>query len=569
MDDHPAQLDRIAERLEALERRVEQLEHPKAATASPADAKVPLVAMLPEEPAPGGQAIGVFTVLGRGLLGVAGAYVLRAVAESGTVAMPVVAAVAIVYGFVWLIPAGRVRTGHWFAPAAYAATSAAILSPMLWEQTLHFRVLTAGMAASVLCAYALVGALPAWWRNFAALSWVTGVAPAAVALALMVASHRVLPFVAALVAMAALYEAMRLAGRDAGAWIAIALVADLALWVKIYIYGSPATVRPDYPAVSAATLIAPPVVFFALLAVGIAVRCMVRAIPIAGFEAVQATIAFLLAETAILRFGSQVLAIGFGVACLALAGAGLAAVLLLFRKQPGPRNERVFAAWSALLLLNGLWLAVPQSMAIVCLSLAALTAIAGRARVPRTMPELFGLIWLLAALAGSGALAGVAQALGGSLGAAPEWAALVVLSCAIAGLVLLRREAAVGFLGGAVRMVYALLGAGVASAAAVRAMVACMGASTLPHHLALFRTIALCAVSAAFAYAGARAQRAELTRTGFAVLALVALKLLAEDLRHGQLAYIAASLVLFAFCLIVVPRLGRIRPVSGSAAIQR
>jgi hypothetical protein len=49
----------------------------------------------------------------------------------------------------------------------------------------------------------------------------------------------------------------------------------------------------------------------------------------------------------------------------------------------------------------------------------------------------------------------------------------------------------------------------------------------------------------------------ELTRIGYAALALLAVKLVLEDLRHGHLAFIAGSIFLFAITLIVVPRVAR------------
>jgi len=50
-----------------------------------------------------------------------------------------------------------------------------------------------------------------------------------------------------------------------------------------------------------------------------------------------------------------------------------------------------------------------------------------------------------------------------------------------------------------------------------------------------------------------------LTRLGYAAIALVAVKLVTEDLRHGHLAYIAASIFLVAFTLIAAPRVARAR----------
>ncbi len=77
------------------------------------------------------------------------------------------------------------------------------------------------------------------------------------------------------------------------------------------------------------------------------------------------------------------------------------------------------------------------------------------------------------------------------------------------------------------------------------------------HHVAFIRTLILCSVALAVAFAGSRWHRLELTRIAYATLALVAVKLVFEDLRHGRLEFIAAAFFLFALTLIAVPRLAR------------
>ncbi len=77
------------------------------------------------------------------------------------------------------------------------------------------------------------------------------------------------------------------------------------------------------------------------------------------------------------------------------------------------------------------------------------------------------------------------------------------------------------------------------------------------HHLAFIRTLTLCTVALGMVFAGARWRRVELTRLGYATVVLVAIKLVAEDLRHGHLIYIAASISMVALTLIAAPRLAR------------
>jgi uncharacterized membrane protein YhaH (DUF805 family) len=76
-------------------------------------------------------------------------------------------------------------------------------------------------------------------------------------------------------------------------------------------------------------------------------------------------------------------------------------------------------------------------------------------------------------------------------------------------------------------------------------------------HIAFIRTLTICAVALALAFCGSRWQRMELSWLAYATLVFVAAKLLFEDLRHGRLEFIAASIFLFALTLIAVPRLAR------------
>jgi len=104
MDDLPDALERLTTRLEVLELRVYTLEHSSDA---PGEAAVPR-----SEQARGSQASaplsiapegGMFPVLGRAMLGMAGAYVLRAVAESSSLPRLAVAALAFAYAIMWLV----------------------------------------------------------------------------------------------------------------------------------------------------------------------------------------------------------------------------------------------------------------------------------------------------------------------------------------------------------------------------------------------------------------------------------------------------------------------------------
>ncbi|MGB8260127.1 MAG: hypothetical protein WCE75_07240, partial [Terracidiphilus sp.] len=191
MSDLPATLEQLAERLAQLERRVAVLE----SAGAPAPAPVVLAAQIPDEGLSLAQAGGTFAVLGKAMLGIAGAYVLRAVAESGVLPQLTMAALAIVYALLWLVAAARTRPQAWAASAIYASTSGLILAPMLWELTLSFRVLSPWAAGVILAGYALAACALGWKRNLPAVFWVANVTAAAGSLALLVATRQPEPFV--------------------------------------------------------------------------------------------------------------------------------------------------------------------------------------------------------------------------------------------------------------------------------------------------------------------------------------------------------------------------------------
>jgi hypothetical protein len=197
MNDLPDTLGRFTERLDALERRIAVLESPsKAPTLVSAVATG--FAVLPQQPAttPLSFSGGAFTVLGKSLLGIAGAYLLRAVEQSTSLPRLGVATVAILYAIVWFIWSARTPRERWFQSTVFAATSAAILAPMLWELTLTFNVLRPGAAAVILAGYVAIAVALEWKQVRAPVITVAYLSSIAAAFALAVGTHALLPFAA-------------------------------------------------------------------------------------------------------------------------------------------------------------------------------------------------------------------------------------------------------------------------------------------------------------------------------------------------------------------------------------
>jgi len=560
MDDLLDALARLSDRLEIIERRVSALECSSATAHSrPSPVAAPVRGTPVAEEADLPHTEGVFPVVGKAMLGIAGAYLLRAVAESGALPQWVIVALALAYAGMWLLWAARVPTSIPFTSTAYALTSSMILIPMLWELTLRFKILPASATAGILSVFAIGAGILAWKRNLTPLIWVASVTAVCTALALMIATHDLPPFIAALLIMALASEF----AVDRNRWLRlrflVAPAADLAVWILLYIYSLPAHFRADYPEVQSAVLLALPWALFLIYGVSVTVRTAWLRHRITIFEIVQTVAAFLLAAFSLFWY-EPALRTGLGVFCLLFSAACYAAAFIRFDPLPEQRNYYVYSTWSAFLLLAGSFLCLPPLLLVLLLSVVAILATVVGVRKNRLTPEFHGLLYLAAAAFASGLLDYAASALAGTFPAAPGWivwlvAAVVLLCYAIGG-----RFPGELWNHRLLRLLSAILAASAAATLLVSALVWLAAVAMTPGvaHVAVIRTLITCALALTLAFAGSRWQRIELVWTAYGTLALVTAKLLFEDLPHGHSGSIAISFFLYAIALIIVPRIARL-----------
>ena len=544
-------LNGIEVRLAELEQRVAILERGQKAqiVESPIEEAVPppLIAAVPVP-----QGSGFFSVMGKAMLGIAGAYLLRAIAESHALPAMVLAPIAILYALGWMVASARASRA--LGRSTYACTAILILAPMLWELTLRFHALPAWEDALALAAMAGIGFALGRAQTDATVLRIALVASAALSLVLAVATHANLPFLTVLLAVLILSEVGVWLGRMAATRALIVLAADLGVWLLIYIYRSD---HAGYEELNAAWLMVPGFALFAVSAGSVAFSAGVRKKRITVFDTVQTVIAFLLACCGLLYFGPPERVAAIGVVCLVLAAVVYTALLKTPREDGDERNHVVFATWSLALMLAGSFLCIPEQWRTEWLGLSAIAATVTAARAGFYFLAIHGNAYLLAASIASGIGVYTWQALAGVPAGTPTLGVFFVLVCSMVCYALARSRgcefaqrvsyvhAAVAALAGA-----ALLAHGVIALAALRFEFAA------PHR-AVTRSLILCAIALALAAAGAVLRRRELTHLAYAALVLEALKLLGEDLRHGQLMYIAASVCLFAVTLIALPRVGR------------
>src|SRR5690348_8449138 len=119
----------------------------------------------PRPPEPLDSPASVLPVLGRGLLGLARAYLLRTLAESGTLSPKMGLALGLIYAMLWLVSAVRTRSPHRLETAVSSLTSVLVLSPLLFEATTRFHTISTWTAGALLLGFTLFGLAVSWRKD--------------------------------------------------------------------------------------------------------------------------------------------------------------------------------------------------------------------------------------------------------------------------------------------------------------------------------------------------------------------------------------------------------------------
>ncbi len=555
------ELEQLAARVTELERRLTALELGNSAliqesisstiAAGATDASATVLK------AP--QTVSPVAIVGRSLLGLAGAYLLRATFESGVAPRPAIVGLALLFAWGWLFLSARAAKRSATAGALYGITSALIIFPMLWENTVRFKFLPAMVTAAVLVAWFFSALLLVRKPAPAITLWVAALSVPASALALFVAMRDPFPFTMALIVSAALTEYV--ACRDWWPHLRIAMEAplDLVLCVLALLATRPGGFPEEYKAVTIPGLLVLFTVPLLISVSTIAYRTILLHKQSGAWDMVQACVTFALALWAVFQFaGSTGISIFGSFGFLAAAICYLEAFLNT-RIRSDPRNFSFYNVWAGALFLISSYLVMPLSVATPCLTLSIIVASALALRTGCLAFGLHGIVWLVAVESSSGLLAYAARLFAGSYpGFAPPLAWMVAISGVICALIFLhpaldrRGIALLRFF--SVANAALLVGAfGIAGAV----MAARDGNSPSAPRLAVIRTVVICVVTLALALVGSRRNRRELIWVAYLTIGLGTLKLLLEDLRRGSSISFALSLLAFGVLLAIIPRLMR------------
>jgi hypothetical protein len=558
------ELEELTERVKELESRLAALEHPgqtqaRHAEAPPESSVANLANVIPGAALAAQTQANVFSVFGKAVLGIAGAYVLRAIAESAILPSWIAVTVALLYAAAWLVWAAWSPARAPLARNSYAITASLILFPLLWEATVRFQMLAPPVTAAVLVAFVLLAVIVAGRTNFPGIAWVGVLTAVFTAIVLMVATSALVPFAMSLLAMALLTEFAAFRDGLHGLRPIVAAGADFAVLIVVLILGNPAGVPANYQPASGSLVIALAAALFLICATTASIRSLAFRATVKTFETAQLVVALLLMSWAVLRVTDGTGRSALGAFFLA-AGAAcyFVAFGLLARHRERP-NFIFYGVCGLIFILAGSFLALASLSLVIWLCLASLGATGLGINLESPALDLHGVAYLAGAAIASGLLGYAGRALAGAYphtpGALPMAAAAAALVCAA----MISRYPGEHPSQRSLRLLPAILAVYAVAALTVAGLVWAVahGAAPTRPQLAVIRTIVTCAAVLLLAFIGARWTRRELVWIAYATAVLGSLKLLLEDLRFGTTQSLAASLLIYGAVLILIPRLAR------------
>lgn len=554
-------LDRVEHALAAVSARLAALERGGAPTAERPPAPSPVSDVDPVLPRQAAESLrGAPALAGRTCLVLGGAFLIRSLTEAGTLGPALGVAAGIAYALLWLVFADReAARGRPESAAFHALASALIAAPLVVEAATRFRVLGAAGAALLLALVTAAALAVAWRRSLHALVWIQLPAATAATVLLLFRLREPLAFVVLLLALCAaslLFAYGR--GWRAQRW-PMALAADAVVLLLGGLLWLPK--QPPEWLLSTPVLVAQ--IGLATLYLGaFVVRLLFQSREITPFAIAQTIAVLAVGFEGALVVGGAATRTGLAVAALAV-GVLLHGVLARRSERQHGHGVAVayFSTLATFLAAEGTRVLLPAALFAPLWLLAAVGLAALARHGQRPVLEVHAALLALAGTVASGL--GVAAVAALALPAAATWpapsaAALATMALAAAVALLLQAAPPPPRAARTAALVVALVGCGGLATRVLAALLAdAPGAEANPGALAAVRSAVLAGAAVGLALAGLWRARPEHFRLAAAVLAIGGVKLLVEDLRRGDAAYLVFSLALYGGALIAVPALAR------------
>lgn len=507
----------------------------------------------------------LFPLLGRALLGLAGAYLLRAITESGTVGPQLGVAIGLMYAILWLVWAARTPAALRLEAALHSLTSVLVLAPLLWEATLRFHAVSTWTAGAILLFFTVFGLAVSWRKDLLIVATIATLAGLGTAAALLMATHDVLPFTLVFLAIAAAVQASACLNHWLSErWLA-ATTADLAIVLATWLVTNERGLPPAYAPIPHAWLLTTQVSLLGIYLSSTIIRTLFRGFTFTGFETAQCGLAFLISVGGGLRLASADPRLGPDMAVLTLACAVACYVVsfaLLDRRGARGRNFYTYSTFGFLLAIVGSRILLVGATADAAWSVAAIACMWAGGFFGRLTLQVHGGLYLLLALVSSGAITQATAFLLGDGTWQGEKDVAIAAGALAAGLCYAlavhydsgRREWGFQVFRLAAAGAFAWLLAGISAGLLTALYHGVFGEMASHAYCATLRTGIVVGSALLLAWAGSRWDSLELSRLTYPAMVVGAYRLVMEDLHQEQKAALFLSLLMFGAALMALPR---------------
>jgi hypothetical protein len=555
----------LQQRLEALEARVggmvpagSQPATEEAALNAPEDADSEVTAKGPYDP------IAILTLIGRLFLVLAGGFFLRAMTDTGVIALPIGLGLAFVYALAWLFMTDR-TAGKGQVPSAlfHALAAAMVAFPLLIEATTRFKVLTAvtsTLGITVVSAFMLV---VAWRQRLYLVAWLAVAAAILTSFSLLIKTGVVAPYACFLIVfgLATLWLSYWRGWRGIP-WPA-AVAADVAvIGVTLRAF---APEHQDSPEVA---MLLQSLLLGGYVASAV-IRTLIRGERISYFEMVQTAAALLvgLGGAVFLTRTTGTIPVVLGVASLAV-GLGCYAidVRVMEKREDGVWNAYFYSSLALVLVLTGLTLVLAEPWPAIVFALVGALAAWLWSRGGRPFALLHSAAYLFIAGIVSGALAYCIGAL--ALPVAGPWmlpgaaVPVLVVAAGLSGwLATLRQESDREWFESTLRFTIVLVFVTTAGGSIIGYLAPAVGGAgdgaVDAGVLATVRTSVLSIAALLLAWLGRRERLREWGWLVYPLLVAIGVKMVMRDFPLSRPATLFVAMALYGAALIVAPRLRR------------
>jgi hypothetical protein len=564
LSDLEARVSDLADTVRRMEGRLSALEQvrpgsPAARRRAAANAAHDAtVASIRSEAAAAGTTL---SLLGRTLLVLAGAFVLRALTDAGTLPAWLGVALGFAYAGTWVAASDRAAADRRTSAVFHLVAAMVIGFPLLFEAATRFRLLSPVAAAAMLTAFTGVALAVAVRRRHEVLAWLLALGGVVTAIGLMAASGRIAPALAYLVLLGVATLWLGYVQDWHGVRWPVAFAADLGVLVLAL-----HAVKPG-GAEGPGTAILLQLALMALYLGSFATRTLLLDRDAVPFEMAQTAGALLTglggACYTVSRAGTGATALGVASIVFGLASYGVAFAFVERRHRERVANCAFYAAVGLVLVMVGTGLALPAAVLPVGWAALALAAGALARAFSRRMVAAHAATYAVAAAVASGLLTHGGEALfspavgwgaasGASVLVAIAMAATAWLTVAAPPRTAVERVPRLLLVAGLATGMAGLL---VGWIAAIVAWAAASGAS--PGAVATVRTAVLVAGALLLAWLGRLDGWVEARWLAYPVLVAIGMKILVEDLPRSRPATLFLAFALYGAALIVVPRIRR------------